>query len=401
MKICAIPAGTGGVSFYRIKQPFRKLQEDGHDIFIFNSDEHDGNRLHQQQAYADIIIYQCPWSEGMLQSAKLIKKGNAFGSKMKIVVELDDNLFNVDPWNEKYNMFGVEEKKITVSKNDKETQENFIKNAKNESWCRSRKNKDGSMDFDMWRDGHCNFNIKENMAKYKATSELLNIVDLITVTTSELGKQIRKIAPSTNIAVLPNYVDFDRWLPMEDNDTNEIRIGWQGGSAHFDDMRLIIKDLEKIHKKYNSGKNKKVRFCFMGIQYTSLFELFGDQVDYYPWHGDIETYPLLVREMKLDIALAPLKDTVFNRGKSPLKWCEYSAMKVPTIASEIVYSSYIDHGKTGIIAKKGEWYDCIDDLIQNKDKRALISEKAYNRVKFKYSESNRLLWLNAMNQLMK
>ncbi len=279
MKVCALPAGTGGVAFYRMKQPFRDLQSKGHEIFMFDPEVHDGNRLHQEQAYADIMIYQCPWSEGILEAVKAIKKGKAFGKNTKVVVELDDNLFNVDPWNEKYNMFGVEEKNITVPKNNPETMKRFIENSKEEGWVRSVKNPDGSMSFDMWRDGYCDFNIKENLAKQNATRTLLNIVDLITVTTPELGKQMRKIAPKTKIAVLPNYVDFERWLPMEENKTDEIRIGWQGGSAHFDDLRLIIKDLEEIHEKYNSGEKKRVRFCFMGIQYTSLFGKFGDQID--------------------------------------------------------------------------------------------------------------------------
>jgi hypothetical protein len=400
MKVCAIPAGTGGVAFYRIKQPFRRAIKEGHDVFIYDYEVHDGNRLNQQQQYADIIIYQCPWSEAILQSVKMIKEGKAFGNKTKVVIELDDNLFNVDPWNEKYNMFGTQEQRITVPKDDPVTQQNFIDNSKDNEWVRTIKHKDGSMSFDMWRDGHCAFNIEENTAKYKATSELLNIVDLITVTTPELGKQIRKIAPKTNIAVLPNYIDFDRWLPMEINDTDEIRIGWQGGSAHFDDMRLIIRDLEKIHEKYNSGKKKKVRFCFMGIEYTSLFKTFGDQVDYYPWHGDIETYPLVVRDMKLDIALAPLKDTAFNRGKSPLKWIEYSALKVPTVASDIVYEPYIKHGKTGMIAKKGEWFKYIDELIQDKEKRKDIANRAYNRVKSKYGENNYALWLATLKDII-
>jgi len=36
-----------------------------------------------------------------------------------------------------------------------------------------------------------------------------------------------------------------------------------------------------------------------------------------------------------DIGLAPLRDNHFNRGKSNLRWLEYSALKIPTIASDV------------------------------------------------------------------
>ena len=403
MKVCAIPAGTGGVAFYRMQQPLRDLQRQGHEIFIFDPVVHDGNRLYDEQKYADIIIYQCPWSEGILQAVQLIKEKEALGRNKKVVIELDDNLFNVDPWNEKYNMFGTEEIKLTVDAGQPEIQQNYIDAGKEEGgWSRHKKLKDGSMEFDMWRDGYCDFNMTANRLRFRATEELLKIADLVTVTTMELGKQLQKYSGKTRIGILPNYVDFDRWLPMEENETDEIRIGWQGGSAHFDDLRLIIKDLKAIHDKYNgvSPFYKKVRFCFMGIHYTSLFQEFGEQIDYFPWHGDVETYPLMVRQMKLDIALAPLKDTMFNRGKSPLKWCEYSALGVPTIASEIVYGDYIDHRKTGLIARDGEWFKYIDQLIQDQDKRQYIASNAYRRVKFKYNEDNSALWLATLKDIL-
>lgn len=398
MRICVLTAGKGAVSFYRIKQPLIDLIEQGHEIFIFNPDIHDGARLNKEQEHADIIVFQLPWDKQVYQSALLIKLGKAFKKKKKIIIELDDNLFNVDPFNEKYNNFGIEEKQITIKQTDIKTIDIYRKNLGD--WVRERKNRDGTVSFDMWRDGYCDFNISKNLENKIATEKLLNIADLITVTTKELGKQIRKIAPKTKIAILPNYIDFKRWLPMEKNNTKEIRIGWQGGSAHFDDMRLIINDLLKIDKKYNSGKTKKVTFCFMGIAYESLLKDFKGKIEYYPWHKNIYTYPLIVRQMKLDIGLAPLKDTTFNRGKSPLKWLEYSALNIPTIASDIVYGDYIKHQKTGIIAKENEWFKYIDELIQDKEKRINIAKKANSRVKSIYNEKNSSLWLSAYKDIL-
>lgn len=390
-----MPAGTGGVAFYRMNQPYNWLKKQGHEIFIYDSEIHDSKRMENEQRLADILVFQCPWSEGILNMVEMIKDNKSEWGKKKIVIELDDNLFDVDPWNEKYNMFGIEEKSVHVTKDDPVTQKRLENDRKKQPWIRSKKNKDGSMTFDMWRDGYDNFDIETNLRKRNATIKLLNIADLITVTTPELGKQIRKYAPKTKIAVLPNLVDPNRWLPMKKNDTDEIRIGWQGGSAHFDDLRLIMKDLQKVNEKYPN-----TRFIFMGVQFNSIFQKLGDRLEWIPWHGDISTYPLIVRDLKLDIGLAPLVDTKFNRGKSPLKWVEYSLLGVPTVASDVVYSNYIKHGKTGLIAKKGEWFKYIEELILDKEKREEIARKANERILNKYTIENSGLWFNALQDIM-
>ena len=67
----------------------------------------------------------------------------------------------------------------------------------------------------------------------------------------------------------------------------------------------------------------------------------------------------------------------------------------------VVYGNYIKHNKTGVVARNGEWFECLDDLIQNKDKRKEIAENAYNRVKLKYSEECSDIWINAYRDLIK
>ena len=70
MKICVHPAGTGGVAFYRVQQPYLYLKSIGVDVYIFDKDRDDYARLHQEQMSADVIVYQCPWSEGIYEAAK-------------------------------------------------------------------------------------------------------------------------------------------------------------------------------------------------------------------------------------------------------------------------------------------------------------------------------------------
>ena len=393
LRICAIPAGTGGVAFYRIKQPYGYLQDQGFaDVFIFDNKIHDSDRLRNEQTYADIIIFQCPWSEGILESIRLIKKGDRFKKRL-VVAEFDDDLFSVSPWNEKYHLFGTQP--VTITYHDKENIDGIKKAVEGHPWIETRILGNGSLEVTMWRDGHGGLDIEANLAKKAATEAIIREVDVVTCTTKELGKRFRKIRKKGDIAVLPNLVDFDRFLPMKVAGDNTIRIGWQGGSAHFEDLHAVANDIVEIAQKY-----PKVRFIFKGIQYNALFKDIMDQVEWHPWHGDIATYPLDVRDMKLDIGLCPLVDNAFNRGKSPLKWEEYSAMKIPTIASPTVYADEIDYGKTGFIANKGEWFDRMEELILSPSLRKDMAERAYNRVKFKFGVHQAKSYIEVLEKMV-
>ena len=386
MRVASMPVGVGGVAFYRLVQPLTWNKEQGRDVFLFDQTLNDGNRLRDEQMNADVIVFQCPWSESIRDAVRLIKQGGK-----KAVVEMDDNLFAVSPWNEKYCMFGVEEIAITYS--EKKAQQ--ILEALKTSWMTVKENPDKSKTFSMWKDGCAGFNLEQNRTKARATVELLQECDLVTCTTPELGKQLRKVRKEGPIAILPNLIDFSRWLPMKPNESDEIRIGWQGGSAHFADLALVASEMVKFAQKH-----PKVKYVIKGVWFPSLFEDISDRIEWLPWHGDINTYPLDMRDMRLDIGLCPLVDDPFNRGKSPLKWLEYSALKIPTIASPTVYEDYIDYGKTGLVARQGEWFNAMESLLDKKA-RDEMSEKAYARVKTKYSVEQSQMWWDAYEDLVR
>ena len=386
MKIVAIPVGTGGVAWYRIRQPYTYLRDVlGKDIFIYESDKHDPSRLMHETETADIIVYQMPYSEMMRDAVRAIHKNNQIKGrrKRKVVAEFDDYIFGVSPWNDKYDNFGTNEMSVTYSRpEDIEA----IKSSGLKEWQKEVKNPDGSSTFTMWKDGKDGFDIQRNLAKLKAASEIISEVDLLTTTTEQLAVQLRKYRPVGKIAVLPNLIDFDRYLPMKKSDT--FTIGYQGGSAHFADLALISSEIVEFMKKYPETKLR-----IAGIQFTSLFKEVADRVTWIPWHGDIETYPLTVRDLACDVAICPLVKDSFNMAKSPLKWEEMSAMRVPCICSPVVYDKFIEHGKDGLIAREGEWVKCLEELMNNPVKRELMAELAYKRVKSRYGlENAKMLW---------
>lgn len=85
--------------------------------------------------------------------------------------------------------------------------------------------------------------------------------------------------------------------------------------------------------------------------------------------------PSLVSDM--DINLAPLVDTVFNRAKSEIKWLEAALVGVATVASDIgSFSDIITNGTTGVLVADGMWYEQLRDLVNNKTKLEVLGINA-------------------------
>ena len=90
---------------------------------------------------------------------------------------------------------------------------------------------------------------------------------------------------------------------------------------------------------------------------------------------------------KVDINIAPIKETIFNKAKSRNKWMEAALVKVPTIASNYgIFKQIIKNYETGILCSSNEeWYNALKNLIINENLRNNISNKAYEICKEQYN----------------
>ena len=175
-----------------------------------------------------------------------------------------------------------------------------------------------------------------------------------------------------------------------------VRIGWAGGGSHVKDLEFILPAINNILKAH-----KNVEFHLLGGAPPSFSgnKRIKSQVKWY----SIDKYPQAVRDLDLDIAIAPLRDNAFNRGKSNLRWLEYSALKIPTIASNIEPFKCIEDGKTGLLATEvGEWEDMMSFLIKSKDERDRIGQEAYKKVKKDFNvEKWALVYADNIKQMVR
>ncbi len=203
-----------------------------------------------------------------------------------------------------------------------------------------------------------------------------------------------------DIAHAPNGIDHNHYQERAHDHQDVIKIGYMGAASHWKDLQLIGNVIADLNKKYD------FLFTIYGLVgepleaaiYTYkkiLFHQFAPEkaayhkaaIEFYEqlqgtrmWHVPFmppELHPHTLRSCDLDIGIAPLADTEFNRGKSNIKFYEYAAVGTVTVASDVL--PYSD--EVGYTAKNThkDWYNKLEKLIVDADyrKKLLAEQQAW------------------------
>jgi len=231
---------------------------------------------------------------------------------------------------------------------------------------------------------------------------LLGVVDGMTTSTDYLKKVYQK--ENRRRYVCPNSLDMkwrDKYLdstPIIKKKKDEIRIGWAGSAAHYENLKQIQRPLLEILRKYPN-----VTFHYTGL-FGGLFNYgeFSNRIKTVKF-ADLKKWPEKLARMGLDIALAPLADNHFNRAKSNLRVLEYWACKYPTIASAVLPYRFIKNKKDGLLVmEEKDWFDAMEKLILDEKYRKELGESGYERVKEDFNvEKNCTIWYEALHKFVK
>ena len=226
---------------------------------------------------------------------------------------------------------------------------------------------------------------KKGSQQISIISRILDDVDKVTCTNSYLRNLIAEetYKKHENIHIFPNYVDLDLYsYRPKFKDTMKIQIAHFGSSTHSRDLQedQFFKGMDRIMKEYPN-----VEFVSLGChipQYKKVWGMryiqkFGDE-DLYTWVKD--KFPQFVDEV--DIFVAPLQDCVYNRCKSGIKFLEASTSGKPGCWQKIrQYSEVVKNGQNGFLCSTAdEWYDSLKKLIDDKELRRKMGEKAFRTV---------------------
>lgn len=230
----------------------------------------------------------------------------------------------------------------------------------------------------------------------------VSVVNAITVSTEHLKKVHEK--DNKNLYVLPNSLEFDRWAKAPRIPHEEVRIGILASASHYEDIAPLKDVIDRILTEYPQAHFYcSTNYLQGGIDvFGSLREKHKDRIHGIPWI-QLPEWPEKSVELSLDIALAPLADNFFNRGKSNLRFIEYGAARSAPIVSPVEPYTCVKDGTTGLFAREREdWYEKIKYLIENGDKRQTIAENAFKYVGENFDiRKNCVLWLRAYEDIIR
>lgn len=373
MRIVAIERDTTSCNQYRILGPMVQLKEQGlAEVITMPEDATMLTEASLQTVLAaDIILVPRPSTEEWFEFIKVCRK---YGKL--IVSDYDDDPFNTSPFNPYYRFVGV-----------KEVMYQWPDGTKEWMWQDGMKDKKGNPGF---------FNLEANIQRRDLFFLNFKKSDLVTCTTKILQETLKKMNPNTE--VLPNLIDLDLYYKL-DCHKKEVRICWQGGSSHYEDLWMVHKSIKRILAKYPNTK-----FIYFGdYQFRGMFsDCNKNQIELVDWvHNNAYHYKLAC--LNIDIGLCPIVDNVFNRNKSSIKWMEYSAVGAATIASNIPpYSVTLESEKTGLLVNDDDWFDAIERLVLDAQLRKKLADQAYDEVVQNHSASKfAYLWRDCYDRLLK
>jgi hypothetical protein len=135
-----------------------------------------------------------------------------------------------------------------------------------------------------------------------------------------------------------------------------------GSSTHKADVQdLLAPAIGKISQDFGG----RFRFFSIGVKKSAFGDAPVTQIEV---PGNVAgSYPAftnwLQRLPRFDVGVAPLLPTLINKGKSHIKWLEYAAMGLPTVASKVgEYAESVGRTGPGLLATS--WQDFYAALAQ-------------------------------------
>ncbi len=400
-KLFAYHNGNNGVSHYRCWQPLKYLQ--GFDVTRLPDRV---ERMHWEGLTGPCNV------PGIGSHAEIIEKNDIIFSNFKadekecmrlsitakmkkLVIDLDDDILHIPTDNPNYKFWFNEDNGKDVWA---EIPEDEIGDAKWEKMAADVKGQilkhpeTGKMCIVQVRRHPCDIVIDE-----------LKAAHLVTVSTERLKAIYGRY--NANTVVIPNAVDFDNFPVLVKPKTDGIvRLGLFGSNTHYRDWKEIAKVLKKILDEFPN-----VRLCYntwfrakgaVGMDMDELektlifpdyFDKLGlrDHPQVEVFSGvEIQDYFAWLEDKQIDIGLAPLCDSEFNKAKSNIKYLEFSALHIPGVYADMEpYNKDVVKGSNGFLAKTyDQWMHCLRTLITNPALRAEMGDKAFFDVKMRYDQ---------------
>lgn len=212
-----------------------------------------------------------------------------------------------------------------------------------------------------------------NRGLFGLVREAALLADVATTTTHEL-ERVYLAAGIKRVAVIDNYLDETAFGFGSSQKHDGVVIAWVAGPEHSTDLRRIpiVRALEDV-----LARHPHVRVLGIGLDLRLRSERYR--------HVRAVAFDDLQRVLAgVDIGIAPLADTAFNRCRSAVKLKEYASGGAAWLASPVGPYRELGPEQGGQLVGDESWFEALDDLVVNSRQRRRLVKRA---VKWAKSET--------------
>jgi len=166
--------------------------------------------------------------------------------------------------------------------------------------------------------------------------------------------------------------------PSDSADTNHwVRLCYHGTWSHRDDMKWLAPVIAEVQRRCPNS-------LFEVIGGDRVARIFKDipRVCVLPTMSWLN-YLKHTQTVRQDIGLAPLRDTLFNRGRGPIKFFDYARAGAAGIYSAgPAFSEFVSHKVDGYILRNDPelWVNTIVNLVHSPHLRQQMADAAWLKV---------------------
>ncbi|WP_405124445.1 glycosyltransferase [Pseudomonas alloputida] len=195
----------------------------------------------------------------------------------------------------------------------------------------------------------------------------LTYADRLVVSTEAMAEIL--VGGHDQIRVVPSRLDPRWWAGLSSRRRRSVkpRVGWVGGLGHASDPQVVVEVVKAL--------SSEVEWVYFGICPDAL----RPYIDEYHPVVAIDDYAANLARLDLDLALAPMEQTLINECKSNLRLLEYGACGFPVICSDLACHRG-DLPVTRVQNNLGDWLAAIRMHLSDLDATACLGDELQARV---------------------
>lgn len=222
--------------------------------------------------------------------------------------------------------------------------------------------------------------VRDSPTRDRRFRRIVRLADAVLTTNEYLaGVARRAAADNDRVHVFPTVIDLTRWEPRPARESAEsVTIGWMGTASNLHSMDVLKIPLTRLCRRFEGLQVKIVceePLAMEGVRVVHKPFRGGDEVD------DVRSF---------DIAVAPLIEDAWTRGKVSTKLLAYFAAGLPVVASDVTANRlYIRDGENGfLVGTLAHWEERLGKLIEDPSLRRQIGNRARESAEREYSISS-------------